>query len=639
MKKHTDEKKNRLAIKSDKTVISREKKTTRILEIIVTTPEKDQSNIRAPLNISLVLDRSGSMNGEKLHYVKQAAIHVLDLLDEKDTASVVVYDDEIETIVPSGNLTEIFRRQAIIKVQKIQSGGSTCLSGGWLKGCEQVASRANGHTINRTLLLTDGLANVGIQDAEELATHARELFRRGVSTSCFGVGLGYDEHLLEGMANNGGGNFHFLETTNAIPLVFEREFNELVDISLRDVELVIKLPQKVTAYVAAGWPNEFKDDRMALTLGSLYAGRAQRIYVTLIIEPGTPDVEIVFPITLRGKDKNDYIVELTNDIRFTAVSSSEEEKSAIDQSLMERYTEVHMADMANEALKKERSGDRAGANYLMHSSIQENQAHMPAPMRSKFEFMADEMSVGMSDETRKRHHREEYENKRGQVKKRDYVLRMVNGHLFTEIEGQSIMIDSGIPISLGKTSEIYFLNTIHPLLSDYMGVSIDRFEKMVGSRIDVLMGMDILKNYSITLALAQHRLLISSGLSLSSRERIPMTSFMGVPIINIAIDGKVHEVFIDTGTKLSYIKEEIALQYPSIGKERDFYPGIGEFETKVYEIPFQLGIQKFNLKCGVLPAALEATVFVTGKSGIIGSELFEKFMVSLAFPENSLLIG
>lgn len=639
MKKQTKSNKVLLGVNSDKAVISREKQTTRILEINITPPEKDKSKERSPLNISLVLDRSGSMRGEKLQYVKQAAIHVLDLLDEKDTASVVVYDDEIDTIVDSGNLTEVFRQQAISKVKSIQSGGSTNLSGGWLKGCEHVASGTDGHTINRTLLLTDGQANAGIQDAEELATHARELFRRGVSTSTFGVGLGYDEHLLEGMANNGGGNFHFLETTNAIPVVFEREFNDLVDISLRDVELVIKLPKDVRAYVAADWPHEFKEDRMILTLGSLYAGRTQRIYVTLKIEPRTTDAEIVFPITLRRKDKNEYIVELNSETRFTSVSSDEEEKAQADQSLMERYTEVHMADVANEALKKERAGDRIGATNFMQTSIQKNQANMPAPMRSKFDFMASEMSVGLSEEARKRHHREEYENKRGRVQYREYYLHLVNGHLFTEIEGQSILIDTGIPISLGKTPEIYFLNMVHPLSRDYMGVTLESIEKLVGSRIDMLMGMDILKKYYVTLALKQHRLMISSQFDFPSRERIQMNSLIGVPIIKIGVDGKDQEVFLDTGAKLSYIKKEIAMKYSTVGKERDFYPGMGEFETQVYEIPFQLGTQKFNLKCGVLPSLLETTVLVTGKSGIIGSEFFEKFMVSLAFPENLLHFG
>ena len=636
MKKQTESNEIQLAVKSDKAVISREKKTTRILEISITPPEKDQSNTRAPLNLSLVLDRSGSMSGEKLDYVKRAAIHVLDLLDEKDQASVVVYNSEIQTIVPSGNLTEIFRKQAIHKVSTIQSGGSTNLSGGWLKGCEQVASGADGHTINRALLLTDGQANEGIQDAEELATHARELFRRGVSTSCFGVGLGYDEHLLEGMANNGGGNFHFLETINAIPVVFEREFNELVDITLRDVELVIKLPKGVRSYVAAGWPHEFKDDRMILTLGGLYVGRTQKVYVTLKIDPISTEVEPLFPVTLRGKDKNEYIVELAGEIRFASVSSDEEEKSALDQSLMERFTVIEMADKANEALKHEREGDRAGASKILNRSIMDHQANMSAPMRSKFQFMASQMEQGLDANSRKRYHQEEYFNKRSRDFIRDYRLELINGHLVAQIEKMSVLIDTGIPISIGDQNQWHFLNKVHDLSSSYMGVTPEYISRMTGSHVNVILGADILKMQPVTIHQKQQRITFGENNSLDPSKGFLISDFMGIPIIKTSIDKIQTDAFIDTGSKLSYVEKSIAAPYPTSGVDSDFYPGIGEFETQIYEIPFSIGTFHFTLRCGVLPDLLGKALFVTGKKVILGTELFEKFEVVLDFPEKMI---
>ena len=638
MKKKQIKNEGELVLKSDKQVVARGKTCTRILEISITPPAKSAGKERSPLNLSLVLDRSGSMQGEKLHFVKQAAAHVIDLLDEEDRVAVVIYDDHVETIVPPCNLTNEFKKKAKTAIRAIASGSSTFLSGGWLKGCELVATGVGSTTINRTLLLTDGLANVGVQDVEELSTHSRELFRRGVSTSCFGTGLGYDEHLLEAMANSGGGNFHFLETMNAIPLVFEREFKDLVDIALRDVEISAQLPEGVKASVLAGWSMEENKGLLKISAGSLYSGRTQRFYLILKFEKGIAGSEVTFSITVHGKDDGDHENEAVEPITFKLVSASEEKSAPVDQSLMERFAEVDMADKANEALKRERAGDRAGSARMIRSSLHANRAYMSASNSSKFEYLATEMSVGMDEASRKRHHREEYENKRGRVAERDYELQMVNGHLITRIEGHSILIDTGIPVSLGKLPEFYFLNEVHALSQGYLGVKLEYLEKMVGAPIDILLGTDILKKYCLTIDLQGNRITFSSRPIFRPINQVPMTTLMGAPIASFSVAGSDQQMFVDTGARLSYVDKKVVANYSPIGKESDFYPGIGEFETDVYEVPFQLGDMRFQLHCGVLPEILETALFVTGKRGLVGSELFEKCMVCLAFPEQAILL-
>ncbi len=627
-----------LGVMADKSVINSEFASSRIVEISVTPPEKKPEEERPPLNLSLVLDHSGSMSGEKLHYVKQAAAHVVELMEEKDRVSVVIYDDRVGTIVPIGNATEEFKREAKHNIQAIRSGNSTFLSGGWLRGCEQVAEGATQHSINRTLLLTDGLANVGIQDPEELAIHAREIFRRGVSTSCFGVGQGYDEHLLEGMSNNGGGNFHYLETMNAIPLIFEREFDELILVSLRDVELTLKLPEGVKSHVFAGWTHERSYGQLILSLGNLLSGKCQRVYLRLDFPKGITGETASIPITVRGKGDGEYICDAVQTITFKPVPAGEEKSTMADQSLMERFAEVDLADRANEALKMEKSGNRLCANSLMQTSIDEHNLNMSPEMKSKFQFLASEMSAGMNEESRKRHHLEEYENRRGRERMRYYTLKMVNGHLIAEIEGQEVLVDTGVPISIGKEKEFYFLNQAHPLSPEFMGVTLGTLEKMVGTHIGCVMGADILKKFFVTFDLPADRISFSDQLQIKPVGAIPLTDFMGSPIATCVIDGAEYQVFIDTGTKLSYISQKIAAKYTSIGKETDFYPGLGEFETQVFNIPLTLGDVQLELRCGVLPELLETTLRVTGKSGIIGTELFKKYRVRLALPNHALYL-
>jgi len=216
MKKQEKTNELQIKVKADKDVIPAGKTGERIVEINLTAPAAPGARPHVPLNLALVLDRSGSMHGEKLEYVKQAALHVVDLMTEQDRAALVVYDNEVQTLMPSQNLTQLVKMELKAKIKGIQSGGSTYLYGGWVTGSRQVAEAVSDASFNRTLLLTDGLANVGQRDAGFLSIHAQEVFTRGISTSCFGVGRDYDEHLLEAMSNLGGGSFHFLETLQAI---------------------------------------------------------------------------------------------------------------------------------------------------------------------------------------------------------------------------------------------------------------------------------------------------------------------------------------------------------------------------------------------------------------------------------------
>lgn len=638
MKKAQPKIKGELDLQADKKVVSRSKSCTRILEISVTPPGKKPEISRPPLNISLVLDRSGSMAGEKLEFVKQAAAHVIDLLDKEDRASVVIYDDRIETIVPPDNLTDKFKKQAKASIQTIESGSSTYLSGGWLRGCELVAEGTGSSTINRVLLLTDGLANVGVTNPLELVTQSRELFSRGVSTSCFGAGLDYDEHLLEAMANSGGGNFYFLETMNAIPMVFEREFKELVDIAMRNVRVSIQMPEGVKGSVLAGWPTETKNGILNISVGSLNAGRMQRIYLKLVFEKGFPGKELSIPVTVHGKDEDNFENESTGTILFKVVTASEEKAVKENKSLMERFVEVDMADKAKEALIRERAGDRVGSSLLIQSSIRDHQANMPVSMLNKYEHMVNDLSAGMNEQSRKVYHLEQYESKRGRAAVRDYQLKMVNGHLVTQIEGKSVLIDSGVPISIGKMPEFHFLNEVHTLSQEYMGVTLKYLEKMVGTSIDILMGADILKRYCLTVDLQGDRVTFGERPVVKSANRVPMTNFMGTPIVRSSVDSEDLEMFVDTGAKLSYVNKTIAANYSPVGKEKDFYPGMGEFETQVFEIPFTLGKKHFQLRCGVLPDLLEKALLLTGAGGIIGTDLYQKFLVCLAFPEQAIYL-
>ena len=176
---------------------------------------------RPPLNLALVIDRSGSMAGHPLQMAKEAAQAAVRQLDPEDRVSIVTFDDAVQVVVPS---TLVNDQKAILKAtQGIRSGGSTALHAGWFAGASEVASHLQAAALNRVLLLTDGQANVGLQRLGDIAPQVQGLAQRGVSTSAIGLGAHYDEDLLLGLATAGDGNFEHVEDPAKLPSFFESE--------------------------------------------------------------------------------------------------------------------------------------------------------------------------------------------------------------------------------------------------------------------------------------------------------------------------------------------------------------------------------------------------------------------------------
>jgi Ca-activated chloride channel family protein len=169
---------------------------TIFLQISVTPPRFDLPR-KKPMNLSIVLDRSGSMADErKIHYAKSALLSLVDKLSPDDILSIVIYDDVVEVLRPAGRVRD--RREIHRLIERIAPRGSTNLGGGMVKGLEQVAVHASREFVNRVVLLSDGLANQGITDPQELNRIARRYGSRSISLTTIGMGLDYNENLMVG---------------------------------------------------------------------------------------------------------------------------------------------------------------------------------------------------------------------------------------------------------------------------------------------------------------------------------------------------------------------------------------------------------------------------------------------------------
>ncbi|MDQ1593024.1 MAG: Ca-activated chloride channel [Pyrinomonadaceae bacterium] len=197
--------------------------------IRVTPPEPqavDAARRRPALNLSLVLDRSGSMGGAKIQHAREAARYCIDQLLPTDRLSVVIFDEAIEVLIPS----QPAANKAALKesLAHIHARGSTALHEAWVRGGIQVSEHLSDAGINRVLLITDGQANVGLTNTDEIVTQSLNLHRRGVSTSTIGIGTDFNEDLLLPMAEAGGGNAWHVETADDMGRIFSVELEGLI---------------------------------------------------------------------------------------------------------------------------------------------------------------------------------------------------------------------------------------------------------------------------------------------------------------------------------------------------------------------------------------------------------------------------
>jgi Ca-activated chloride channel family protein len=229
---------------------------------------------RAPIDAVVVLDRSGSMSGAPLHAVREATCSLLRLLGPDDRLGVVVFADEATMVLP---LTSHDPDVSSHQVRAIESGGSTNLSGGWLKGMEMLSGDVRPHALRRIIVLTDGHANVGITDSTALCGLMSAARNQGITTSTIGFDDGYDEVLLAALADAGAGNDYWCAGPDQAPQVFAAEFDGLASVVAQNISVEIRPTKGIEMAVLNEYPIVAVDGGMQISLGDAYGGERRRV--------------------------------------------------------------------------------------------------------------------------------------------------------------------------------------------------------------------------------------------------------------------------------------------------------------------------------------------------------------------------
>jgi Ca-activated chloride channel family protein len=328
-------------------------------------PAPQRSGTRLPLNLSLVLDRSGSMSGEPLETAKGAIVAALRQLQAQDRVSVVSFDDEVRVEVPSGPVRDL--DALIAQVMRIESGGSTALYDGWMEGATQVAAHLNREGLNRVILLSDGKTNCGLRDHTEIARRVAGLTERGVSTTTLGFGRRYDETLLLGMATAGDGNFEHIETASSLPTFFESELQGLTRTSGRTVSLGLEPNPEYGAQVLDVLNDLAKNNLGRYQLGNLVEGQPVNVVVKMKLSvPAQSEVPLgVTRVRLAWTGLDGVRRKVRAQLDLPVLSQAEYDALPEDPEVVEAALLLSMAQRQRLAIEAMDQGDRAGArNYF-----------------------------------------------------------------------------------------------------------------------------------------------------------------------------------------------------------------------------------------------------------------------------------
>ena len=239
---------------------------------------------RAPVNVAIVLDKSGSMDGEKIIKAREAAKMAIRRLDENDIVSVILYDSTVRVIVPA---TKVSDKEAICaQIDRIAAKGSTALFAGVSKGAAEIRKFINKERVNRVLLLSDGQANIGPKSPGALGELGGSLIKEGISVSTIGLGTGYNEDLMFKLADRSDGNHAFAENGVDLVRIFDAEFGEILSVVAQEVLVKIECADGVRPVRVIGRDAEISGATATVLLNQLYSGQEKYIVMEVEVPAG-----------------------------------------------------------------------------------------------------------------------------------------------------------------------------------------------------------------------------------------------------------------------------------------------------------------------------------------------------------------
>lgn len=339
-----------------------------LLEVL---PSQVMAQVRMPVNVSFVLDRSGSMKGDKIDRVRRATTRAMAMLDAQDIASVVIFDHRTEVLIPAGPVVN--EREVQEKISRVRDAGGTKIAPALEKGLREI-EKGGPNAIRRLVLLTDGQT----ESEGDCLRQADEAGRRGVPITALGVGKDWNEDLLIDVANRSGGTADYIDQPDKIVDYFQNTVQRAQATAIHNAALTLRLVQGITP--RAVWQviplisnlgyRPVSDRDVSVALGEIETGSGRTLLIELLVDPrpagqyriGQAEVSYDVPLLGLQGERTRADVMLT----FTADAALAAQVSAPVMNIVEK---VSAFKLQTRALQDLQSGDVTGATQKLQSAV------------------------------------------------------------------------------------------------------------------------------------------------------------------------------------------------------------------------------------------------------------------------------
>lgn len=362
------------------------------LSLSVRATDDTRRTTRTPLDLAIVIDRSGSMRGKRLENAIAAAQGMIRRLRNGDVVSVVEYNTRTRTLVPPTTIDAYSRERAARLVSGLEARGGTCISCGIDAGMDQLRRRSG--TIERMLLLSDGEATAGVRDVEGFARIASTVRHLGAAISTIGVDVDYNERVMTALAQESNGQHYFVEDPSGLPRVFDHELESLVHTVAKDATVTVALAPGIEVERVFDRSFRHDGDRIVVPMGSFAAGDTKTLLMRVHVPRGAVGERAVADVTLDYDDLDEGSSGTCRGSLSTLLVDDPSRASGMDPLVRERVERSETASTLGEANKLFSSGNAALAGNRLRTRIdalrrQRAVAERSAPASRKAEVAAD----------------------------------------------------------------------------------------------------------------------------------------------------------------------------------------------------------------------------------------------------------